>query len=47
MKFKLNDKVKMLTCTEWWQKGDIGKIVDISDYKWSKNAKNKVRKMVT
>ena len=31
MKFKLNDTVRMLTCTEWWQKGDIGKIVDIDD----------------
>ena len=27
MKIKVNDKVKMLSDTEWWDKGDIGRIV--------------------
>ena len=27
MKFKVNDEVKMLSDTEWWDKGDIGRIV--------------------
>ena len=27
MKIKVNDKVKMLSDTEWWHKGDIGRIV--------------------
>ena len=29
MTLKLNDKVKMLKDTEWWAKGDIGRIVRI------------------
>ena len=31
MKFKCNDKVIMLADTDWWNKGDIGRIVRISD----------------
>ena len=31
MKFNVNDKVKMLTDTHWWNKGDIGRIVDIDE----------------
>ena len=31
MKFKLNDNVKMLTDTHWWNKGDTGQIVRIDD----------------
>ena len=27
MTFKVNDTVKMLSYTEWWNKGDIGRIV--------------------
>lgn len=27
MKIKVNDNVKMLSDTEWWAKGDIGRIV--------------------
>lgn len=27
MKFKVNDEVKMLSDTEWWDNGDIGRIV--------------------
>lgn len=29
MKFKCNDKVKMLDDSKWWDKGDIGRIVRI------------------
>jgi hypothetical protein len=32
MKFKVNDKVKMLTTTRYWNKGDIGRIVRIDSY---------------
>ena len=32
MKFKLNDKVKMLTEKRFWDKGDIGRIVKIDSY---------------
>lgn len=31
MKFKVNDNVKMLTDTHWWNKGDTGQIVRITD----------------
>ena len=31
MKFKVNDNVKMLTDTHWWNKGDTGQIVRIDD----------------
>lgn len=31
MKFKVNDNVKMLTDTHWWDKGDTGQIVRIDD----------------
>lgn len=27
MKIKVNDNVKMLSDTEWWAKGDVGRIV--------------------
>jgi len=31
MKVIVNDKVKMLDDSKWWHKGDIGRIVRISD----------------
>lgn len=33
MKFKINDKVEMITsCNPYWKKGDIGRIVRIDSY---------------
>ena len=29
--FKVNDKVKMRTESPWWNKGDIGRIVEIDN----------------
>lgn len=30
MEIKVNDKVKMLTNSDWWDKGDVGRLVQIS-----------------
>lgn len=30
MEIKVNDNVKMLTNSDWWDKGDVGRLVQIS-----------------
>ena len=29
---EINDNVKMLTDLDWWTKGDIGRLVEISNF---------------